>query len=49
MRLRNKKTNKKFKIAIFLSHTFNEQGQIEKENGYYNGAQIAASYTETKK
>ena len=49
MRLRNKKTNKKFKIALVLSHTFNEQGQIERENSYYNGAQIAASYTETKK
>jgi hypothetical protein len=49
MRLRNKKTNKKFKIALVLSHTFNEQGQIERENSYYNGAQITASYTETKK
>jgi hypothetical protein len=49
MRLRNKKTNKKFKIALTLAHTFNDQGQIERENSYYNGAQIAASYTETKK
>lgn len=49
MRLRNKKTNKKFKIALYLSHTFNDQGQIGEEYSYYNGAQIAASYTETKK
>jgi len=49
MRLRNKKTNKKFKIALVLSHTFNEQGQIERENNYYSAAQMAASYTETKK
>jgi hypothetical protein len=49
MRLRNKKTNKKFKIALVLSHTFNEQGQIEQENNYYSAAQMAASYTETKK
>jgi hypothetical protein len=49
MRLRNKKTNKKFKIALVLSHTFNEQGQIERENNYYSSAQMAASYTETKK
>jgi ketosteroid isomerase-like protein len=49
MRLRNKKTNKKFKISLVLSHTFNDQGQIEQEHNYYNGAQMAASYTETKK
>ena len=49
MRLRNKKTNKKFKIALYLSHTFNEQGQIQQENNYYSAAQMAASYTETKK
>ena len=49
MRLRNKKTNKKFKIALVLSHTFNDQGQIERENNYYSAAQMAASYTETKK
>jgi len=49
MRLRNKKTNKKFKIALVLSHTFNEQGQIQQENNYYSAAQMAASYTETKK
>ena len=49
MRLRNKKTNKKFKISLVLSHTFNDQGQIEQEHNYYNGAQMAASYTETEK
>ena len=49
MRLRNKKTNKKFKIALYLSHTFNDQGQIQQENNYYSAAQMAASYTETKK
>ena len=49
MRLRNKKTNKKFKITLVLSHTFNEQGQIQQENNYYSAAQMAASYTETKK
>jgi len=49
MRLRNKKTNKKFKIALIFSHTFNDQGQIQSENAYYNGSQLADSYTETKK
>jgi hypothetical protein len=49
MRLRNKKTNKKFKISLVLSHTFNEQGQIQQENNYYSAAQKADSYTETKK
>jgi len=49
MRLRNKKTNKKFKIALVFSHTFNDQGQIQTESAYYNGSQLADSYTETKK
>ena len=49
MRLRNKKTNKKFKIALVFSHTFNDQGQIQTESAYYNGIQLADSYTETKK
>jgi len=34
MRLRNKKTNKKFKIALVFSHTFNDQGQIQTESAY---------------
>jgi ketosteroid isomerase-like protein len=49
MRLRNKKTNKKFKIALVFSHTFNDQGQIQTESAYYNGSQLADSYAETKK
>jgi len=49
MRLRNKKTNKKFKLALVFSHTFNDQGQIQTESAYYNGSQLADSYTETKK
>jgi hypothetical protein len=49
MRLRNKKTNKKFKLTLVYSHTFNDQGQIERENAYYNGSQLSDSYTETKK
>ena len=49
MRLRNKKTNKKFKLALVFSHTFNDQGQIQTESAYYNGSQLADSYTEIKK
>jgi len=49
MRLRNKKTNKKFKLALVFSHTFNDQGQIQTESAYYNGSQLADSYTETTK
>jgi hypothetical protein len=49
MRLRNKKTNKKFKLTLVFSHTFNDKGQIERENAYYNGSQLSDSYTETKK
>ncbi len=48
MRLRNKKTNKKFKLALVFSHTFNDQGQIQTESAYYNGSQLADSYKETK-
>jgi len=49
MRLRKKKTNKKFILALVFSHTFNDQGQIQTESAYYNGSQLADSYTETKK
>ena len=49
MRLRNKKTNKKFKLSLVYSHTFNEQGQIQRENSYYNGSQLSDSYVEVKK
>ncbi len=50
MRLKNKKTNKRFTIAIGFSFNFNQQGQIQREISYYNGSQLSSSFNvETKK
>lgn len=49
MRMRNKSNNKKFSIYYHVSHTFNDEGKIIRQVGYYNGSQISASGDAPKK